>query len=69
MKKQGRVKLICNVCEKDFSTHSSNRKKCHTCQPKCKEKHYFFAREINAANKKEGNSDIIAEQLKQVKKS
>jgi len=41
-KKPGRVKLICVVCEKEFSTHSSNREKCHKCLPKCTERHYFF---------------------------
>lgn len=40
-KKPGRVTLICDKCEAKFSTHSSNRVKCHKCLPKCKEKHYF----------------------------
>jgi hypothetical protein len=44
MKKEktpGRVKLICAQCESKFSTHSSNRTRCHKCLPKCREKHYF----------------------------
>lgn len=42
-KKPGRVKLVCVVqtCKKPFSTHSSNRVHCHTCVPKCKERHVF----------------------------
>ena len=37
----GRIKLICMRCEKEFSTHSTNRDKCHTCLPKCTEIHDF----------------------------
>lgn len=40
--KSGRVKLNCIKCGKEFSTHSSNRKLCHTCLPKCRERHYFY---------------------------
>jgi hypothetical protein len=47
-----RIKLICTgmtkqkdgkeiPCQKEFSTHSTNRTMCHTCKPKCIEKHYF----------------------------
>jgi len=37
----GRTKLICMKCESTFSTHSTNRTKCHKCLPKCTEKHFF----------------------------
>jgi hypothetical protein len=43
-KKPGRVKLICIKCEDEFKTHSSNRRMCHKCLPKCKERHYFYAK-------------------------
>ena len=36
----GRRKLVCE-CVSEFSTHSSNRKKCHVCKPKCREIHTF----------------------------
>lgn len=37
----GRVKKTCGKCGKPFSTHSSNRSLCHTCLPKCRERHAF----------------------------
>ena len=46
----GRVKLICQRCEENFSTHSSNRKVCHKCKPKCKERHYFDTHYIRENN-------------------
>lgn len=39
--KSGRVKLVCDLCSKEFKTHSSNRKSCHKCKPKCRERHSF----------------------------
>jgi hypothetical protein len=39
----GRWKKSCSICRKPFSTHSSNRTKCHTCLPKCRERHVFHA--------------------------
>jgi hypothetical protein len=36
----GRVRLTCS-CGKDFSTHSTNRVRCHRCLPKCRERHFF----------------------------
>jgi hypothetical protein len=39
--KPGRVKLNCTICSKQFSTHSSNRSKCHSCLPKCTQIHLF----------------------------
>ena len=41
MKKPGRFKLRCVQCEKEFSTHSTNRTACHKCVPKCREQHLF----------------------------
>lgn len=40
-RKPGRVRLICIRCSAEFSTHSTNRKICYKCQPKCREIHYF----------------------------
>jgi hypothetical protein len=40
-KKPGRFYLTCTRCKKEFSTHSTNRKQCHTCLPKCREIHAF----------------------------
>ena len=40
-RKAGRVELSCRTCGKKFSTHSSNREVCHSCKPKCGERHYF----------------------------
>lgn len=37
----GRKKVICTVCGKEFSTHSSNRSHCYNCRKKCTEIHYF----------------------------
>ena len=37
---KGRITLKCG-CGKEFSTHSSNRSECHTCKPKCQERHFF----------------------------
>ena len=42
MKKPGRVKLVCNKCQKPFSTHSTNRNMCYKCKDYCRETHYFF---------------------------
>jgi len=55
-KKPGRVKLNCTRCGKEFSTHSSNRKECHTCKPKCAEKHYFT--ELLDSRKKEQKKEL-----------
>jgi hypothetical protein len=38
---KGRQKLTCPRCNRQFSTHSSNRVACHVCVPKCQEIHYF----------------------------
>lgn len=38
--KSYRWKRTCN-CGKEFSTHSTNRVRCHGCLPKCRETHYF----------------------------
>jgi len=57
--KPGRVELICIKCEDKFSTHSSNRKKCHKCLPKCRERHYFLAAEQKKiADKKKEAKDL-----------
>jgi len=29
------------TCNREFSTHSTNRTMCHVCKPKCNEIHYF----------------------------
>ena len=41
MHKQGRHKVMCNLCSKVFSTYSSIRRSCYTCVKKCREKHDF----------------------------
>ena len=48
-KKPGRVKLVCvkPECGKAFSTHSSNREFCHTCKPRCTERHTFVKKVKN----------------------
>lgn len=70
MKKPGRVKLICMKCEDEFKTHSSNRKVCHKCKPKCTEKHYFFAADMRKTAEKEGklkqSIELNVEQVEKV---
>jgi len=40
-KKPGRFQVTCSSCQKEFSTHSTNRDRCHSCLPKCRERHFF----------------------------
>lgn len=41
IKKPGRFKLTCEKCQKEFSTHSTNRQRCYQCSPKCIAIHDF----------------------------
>jgi len=41
MKGMGRENRECSKCGQKFSTHSSDRKLCHACKPKCREIHHF----------------------------
>ena len=36
-----RRKITCIKCGAEQSTYSSNRVKCHKCEPKCTERHTF----------------------------
>lgn len=65
LKTPGRVRLLCIKCEKEFSTHSTNRKHCHKCLPKCTERHEFLSRAINIENKA-GKTKKNIEQVIQV---
>ena len=38
---EGRKTITCIKCSKPQKTHSTNRTLCHTCLPKCTEKHVF----------------------------
>ena len=78
MKKAGRVKIRCCKCEKEFSTHSTNRKHCYKCIPKCKEIHLFkgiFAnraklseKELEAAKQTEKDIDTRKEEQAEMRK-
>jgi len=54
----GRVRLNCRICGKEFSTHSSNRKECHKCKPKCRETHYFIRNKKEIKNNLENKETI-----------
>ena len=41
IKTPGRQHLKCDMCDREFATHSSNRLSCEACVPKCRERHYF----------------------------
>jgi len=53
MKGNKRKVITCSKCSKPQSTYSTNRIKCHDCEPKCRETHTF----VNLKKKKtpEGN--------------
>lgn len=57
----GRRKLKCIRCEKEFSTHSSNRDKCYKCVPKCKEIHEFPNKKKVQKPAEKNNSSIVIE--------
>ena len=42
----GRVELVCDLCGKKFKTHSSNRKSCHACKPKCRDRNIFIKNRV-----------------------
>jgi len=45
-KTPGRVELVCDVCSSKFKTHSSNRKSCHKCKPKCRDRNIFIKNRV-----------------------
>jgi hypothetical protein len=61
MKKAGRIKVKCTKCGAQFSTHSSNRDKCHRCLPKCRETHYFFGKKkVKVVEKEKHEETAVA---------
>lgn len=44
-KEPQRWKRTCIKCQKEFSTHSTNRQDCYSCRPKCREIHYFYSQD------------------------
>jgi len=49
--KSGRRKLVCNKCNSEFSTHSTNRSFCYKCHDYCREKHFFPNTNIKTVKK------------------
>ena len=64
--KPGRVRLNCDLCGKEFSTHSSDRTTCYKCKPKCYEIHYFddFSKKRLEQRQKEKELEAIKEASK-----
>ncbi len=58
-RKHGRVRLNCDKCGVEFSTHSSNRNLCYKCKPKCYEWHDFS--DFLASRKNKGKKEVVVE--------